>query len=232
MFVTGRAARVTATALCALLVAAGCSSDDDDPAPRPTGLLDVTTMRGALLQAADIGPTWAPPAESPDPKQLVSFCGGTSAVPTAPPGSEVVASSFVDEGEKGAQTLDQTALVYADQKSAAAGQAALRAIADGCKAEVSVPATVTDDKSEPAYTEKVEIQTLDEGGWSGFAVIRHKKYEPKHPGTADTAVAVLTTRNVVLVDTYAIYQIDNASAAPGFATDWKKLVGSVVQRVG
>ncbi len=230
MFVTSRAALLAVTTACALLVTAGCSSDDD-PAPEPTGLIAVTTMRGALLQAAEIGPTWAPPAEAPDNTKLVSICGGTTTAPTVPPGGETVAASFVDEGQKGAQTLDQTALVYGDATLATAAQAALRAIADGCQADVSVPATVTDDKSEPAYTETVEIKTLDESGWKGFVVVRHKKYEPKHPGTADTAVAVLSSRNVVLVDTYAIYQLNNASASPSFDGDWQKLVGSVVQRV-
>lgn len=224
-------ARVTATAVCALLVLTGCSSDDE-PAPEPTGLVAVTTMRGALLQAADIGPTWTAPQQSPDPGRLVSFCGGTSTAPSVPPGAEVVASSFVDEGEKGAQTLDQTALVYPDATAATAGQTALRAVAETCEPNVSVPATVNDERSEPAYTETVRVQPLDEAGWSGFAVIRHKVYEPKHPGTADTAVVVLRSRNVVLVETYAIYQLNNASTGAGFERDWKRLVASVVKRVG
>jgi hypothetical protein len=231
MFETGRVARVAVTTVCALLVATGCSSGDDDK-PAPSGLIDVTTMRGALLQAAEIGPTWAAPAESADPNQLVSVCGGTTTAPPVPPGAQIVAASFVDEGEKGAQTLDQTALVYADDTAAKAGQAALRGLAEGCPATASVPATINDTKSEPAYTETVQIQPLTQGSWSGFAVIRHKKYEPKHPGTADTAVAVLNARNVVLVESYAIYQLNNASTSPNFGTDWPKLVGSVVQRVG
>jgi hypothetical protein len=231
MFVTGRIARVAAATVCALLVAAGCSSDDD-PAPEPTGLLDVTTMRGALLQATEIGPTWQPPPQTPDPNRMVSICGGTSTPPPLPPGAEVVASSFVDEGQKGAQTLDQTALVYADKSAAEAGQALLLGAAQGCPANVSVPATINDQKSEPAYTETVQIQNLTEGGWSGFAVLRHKVYEPKHPGTADTAVVVLHSRNVVLIDSYALYMLNNSSAAPNFTTDWQRLVGSVIKRVG
>jgi hypothetical protein len=231
MFVTGRAARLAAMTTAALLVAAGCSSDDE-PAPEPTGLIDVTTMRGAFLQAAEIGPTWQPPAQSPDPSKLVSLCGGTTAAPSVPPGGEVVASSFVDEGQKGAQTLDQTALVYGDATLATAAQTALRAVADGCQAKVSVPATVNDQKSEPAYTETVEIKTLDEAGWKGFVVVRHKTYEKAHPGLADTAVAVLNSRNVVLVDQYALYRLGTASAASNFDADWQKLVGTVVQRVG
>jgi len=231
MFVTGSVARAAVTAVCALAVAAGCSSDDD-PAPEPTGNIDVTTMRGALLQAAEIGPTWQAPDDSPNPQQLVSICGGTTTAPPVPPGAEVVTAPFVDEGEAGAQTLEQTALVYPDKTTATAGQAALRAVAETCQANLSVPATVTSDKSEPAYTETVALQPLDQGGWSGFVVIRHKKYEAKHPGTADTAVAVLNNRNVVLVDAYAIYRLNNASTSPGFDTDWPKLVGSVVQRVG
>jgi hypothetical protein len=231
MFVTGRIARVAAATVCALLVAAGCSSGDD-PAPEPTGLIDVTTMRGALLQATEIGPTWQAPQQKPDPNRLVSVCGGTSTPPPVPPGAEVVASSFADEGQKGAQTLDQTALVYPDRSAAEAGQALLRGVAEACQADVSVPATINDQKSEPAYTETVQIQTLDDGVWSGFAVLRHKVYEPKHPGTADTAVVVLHSRNVVLVDTYALYMLNNSSAAPNFTQDWQRLVGSVVKRVG
>ena len=40
--------------------------------------------------------------------------------------------------------------------------------------------------------------------------------------------------NVVLVDQYAIYRLgkSDASANPQFSSDWKKLVGTVVQRVG
>ncbi|WP_250035286.1 hypothetical protein [Paractinoplanes maris] len=231
MFVTARAARLTATAVVALLAVAGCSSDDE-PSPEPTGLIDVTTMRGALLQAAEIGPTWQPPAQSPDPTKLVSICGGTTPAPTVPPGGDVVASSFVDEGKQGAQTLDQTALVYGDVTLATAAQTALRAIADGCETKVSMPATVDDDKSEPAYTETVEIKTLDEAGWKGFVVVRHKTYEKAHPGSADTAVAVLNSRNVLLVDQYALYRLGTASAASNFDADWQKLVGTVVQRVG
>jgi hypothetical protein len=224
--------RAVLAAACVLALAAGCGSSDDDPAPAPTANIDVTTMRGALLQAADIGPTWAAPADRTDPNQLVSICGGTATAPTAPPGATVVAAPFADEGESGAQTLDQTALVYPDVTAAQAALTALRAVADGCPATVNVPAVVTNDKSEPAYTETVQIQPLTQDAWSGFAVIRHKKYEPKHPGTADTAVTVLSSRNVVLVDTYAIYRLNNASTSAGFDADWKKLVGSVLNRVG
>jgi hypothetical protein len=95
-----------------------------------------------------------------------------------------------------------------------------------------VPATVTNDRNEPAYTETVEIRRLDEGGWKGIVVIRHKSYDAAHPGTADTAVAVLTVKNVVLVDAYAIYRLNNASTGPAFESDWSRLVGSVLKRVG
>jgi hypothetical protein len=229
MFTT---ARIAVTAACVLALATGCSGGDDDPAPEPTGLISSTTMRGALLQAAEIGPTWTAPEESADPEQLVSICGGTTPAPTVPPGAQVVTSPLVDEGETGAQTLQQTALVYPDVTGARAGQEALHAVAGTCQAKVSVPATVTSDRNEPAYTENVSVQPIDQGGWSGFVVIRHKAYEAAHPGTADTAVAVLNSRNVVLVDAYAIYRLNNASASTGFDTDWQKLVGSVLQRVG
>jgi hypothetical protein len=232
MLVIGKVGRV-AVALCALALVAGCS-DDSDPAP-DNSLISLTEMRGALLQAQDIGPTWKPPAASADPNRLVSFCGGTTTPPPVPPGAQVVAAPLADEGSTGAQTLNQTALVYGDPSGAQAGLAALRALADGCPPSVSVPATVTADKSEPAFTETVTTQPLDQGEWTGFAVIRHKQYEAKHPGTADTAVAVLAKRNVLLVDAYAVYRLgaaSNASTGSQFTGDWQKLVGTVVNRVG
>ena len=232
MFVTRRAALAAASVLVlAAAGVAGCSSKDD-PAPEPTANIDVTTMRGALLQASEIGPTWAPPDDPADTTKLVSICGGTATAPPVPPGGQVVAADFSDEGDTGAQTLEQSALVFPDKSLAAAAQAALRAAADSCPATVSVPQTVNADKSEPAYTETVRVQPLSQGGWAGFVVIRHKQYEPKHPGIGDTAVAVLTDRNVTLVDAYAIYRLNNASTSADFSADWGKLVGTVIQRVG
>ena len=231
MFLTARPLRAVLGAACALVMAAGCSSGDDDGGP-DEGLITVTTMRGAFLQPADIGPAWAAPQQSADPQQMVSFCGGTSTPPQVPPGAEVISSAAADEGEKGAQTLQQTALVYADSAGAEAGLALLRVVAGQCPPSADVPATVTADRNEPAYRENVEVRELTEGAWTGFVIVRHKLYESAHPGTADTAVAVLRTRNVVLVDTYAVYRLDNASASPDFETDWRRLVGSVVQRVG
>ena len=233
MLVIGRVTRTLAAALCAAGLAAGCgSSDDDAPDPPDGGTVTVTTMRGALLQAEDIGPTWKPPTQSADPSRLVAVCGGKATAPPVPPGAEVVSSPLVDEGNEGAQTLTQTALVYPDKTAAQAGLAALRAVADGCPPSVSVPAEVTDDRSEPAYTETARATELNEGGWAGFVVTRHKAYEPAHPGIADTAVAVLARGNVVFVDTYAVYRIGNASTSAQFETDWKKLVGTVLNRVG
>ena len=233
MFATARAARIAVTALCDLAVTAACSDSDDDNNKQPDDrIISATTMRGALLQAAEVGPTWSAPDESADPNQLVSICGGTTAPPAVPPGGQVIASPLVDEGEKGAQTLEQIALVYGNKSGADAALAGLRGVADGCQQNLSVPAVKTSDRSEPSYTESVQVQPLNEGGWTGFVVIRHKKYEATHPGTADTAVTVAQTANVVLVDAYAIYQLNNASTSPNFDTDWKKLVGTVVQRVG
>jgi hypothetical protein len=218
-------------ALLVAAVAAGCSSGDDDPAP-DRSLINVNEMRGALLQAAEIGPTWQAPDAAGEAGRLVSICGGTSTAPPAPPGATVVTAPFVDEGDAGAQTLEQTALIYADRSGAEAGSAALRAVADKCPRTVSVPATVNAEKSEPAYTETVEVQTLNRRAWAGFVVIRHKEYDKAHPGTADTAVVVLGNRNVVLVDAYAIYRLGAASSGSQFSADWQKLVGTVVNRVG
>jgi hypothetical protein len=232
MFVTGKAALAAASVLVlAGAGLAGCSSSDDS-APDPSTVIDVTTMRGALLQANEIGPTWTPPEDPVDTTKLVSLCGGTSTPPPVPPGGQVVAADFEDAGDTGAQTLQQSALVFPDKTAAAAAQALLRAAADSCAPSVSAPATVTSDRNEPAYTETVRVQPLKQGSWDGFVVLRHKQYEPKHPGTADIAVAILTDRNVTLVDSYAIYRLSNASTSADFSNDWSKLVGSVIQRVG
>jgi hypothetical protein len=232
MLVIGKVARA-ALALCAVAVFAGCS-DDPDPAP-DNSLIDLNEMRGALLQAKDIGDTWTPPDPAADPSQLVSVCGGASKAPTVPPGGQVVASPLVDEGQNGAQALYQTAVVYGDQSAAKAAFEAMRALAEGCAASVTVPRTINDEKSEPAYVEKVSTQPLTQGGWSGLAVVRHKEYERAHPGTADTAVAILVDRNVLLVDSYAVYRLGaagDASTASQFSGDWQRLVGTVVNRVG
>ena len=232
MLVIGKVARA-AVAVCAIGLFAGCS-DDSNPAPDDS-LIDLNEMRGALVQAGDIGGTWTSPDQSADPQQLGSVCGGTSTAPTVPPGGQVLASPLVDEGESGAQALYQTAIVYGDESAAKAGLEAMRAVADGCAASVSVPRTINAEKSEPAYTENVSRQALAQGGWSGFAVIRHKEYEAAHPGTADTAVAVLADRNVLLVDSYAVYRLGaagSASTASQFSGDWQRLVGTVVNRVG
>lgn len=230
MFLTGKA--VAALALAAVTLA-GCSSSGDDE--QEADAISVTTMRGALLQATDIGPTWtAPDDASADPQQMVSICGGTTTPPTVPPGGEVVSADFEDSGDTGAQTLTQTALVFPSSSAATAAQTALQALAQNCPATQTVPDQVTTDKSEPGYTETVQLQDLKQDAWAGFAVLRHKQYEKAHASTADTAVVILQSRNVVFIDAYAIYRLNNtaASAGPDFAGDWEKLVGSVLNRVG
>ena len=223
--------RVLAVAACAVLLTTGCDSGDDAVPDPPDGGYTVTTMRGALLQANEIGPTWKAPEASTDPSRLVAFCGGAATVPPVPPGAEVISTPLVDEGKEGAQTLTQTALVYPDDSGAQAGLAALRAVADGCPATVSRPATETADRSEPAYTETARTTEMNEGGWTGFVVTRHKTYI-ENKGTADTAVAVVSRANVVFVDAYAVYRLGSSSGSPAFDSDWKKLVGTVLNRVG
>jgi hypothetical protein len=224
-------ARVVRTAVAVCLVAgfAGCTSDEPSASDGPR--IEVATMRGSLLQAADVGPTWSAPKEPPPANVLVRFCAGDAAVPPMPTGAEVVSSPLVDEGQEGAQTLSQFALVYPDAAGAAAGLATLRAVADGCPPSVSVPAKVNGDRQEPAYTETAATMPLDEGGWKGFVIERHKLYDPTRPSTADTAVAVAAKRNVLIVDSYAVYRLGAASASPQFAADWRKLVGTVLARV-
>src|ERR1700753_761952 len=129
-----------AVALLALAAFTGCSSGNDS-GPDATNL-DVNEMRGALLQATDIGPTWTPPddATAANPTKLPAICGGTAAPPAIPPGGTVVAAPFVDEGDTGAQSLYQTALVYGDDSGAKAAYTGLKTLADNCPATVNVPA--------------------------------------------------------------------------------------------
>ncbi|MEV7624939.1 hypothetical protein [Actinoplanes sp. NPDC089786] len=224
--------RVAAAALCVVALAAGCDSSDDGPDQPDGGTISVTTMRGALLQASDVGGSWAAPEASTDAQRLVPLCGGAATAPPVPPGAEVVSAPLADEGTKGAQTLNQTALVYGDATGAQAALASLRAVADKCPATVSQGHQTTADRNEPAYTETAKTQDINEGGWSGFVITRHKVYEAKHPGTADVAVSVVSKSNVLVVEGYAVYRLGNASGSPQFDTDWKKLLGTVLNRVG
>lgn len=210
---------------------AGCSSDDP-PAPDPT-TISVDTVRNALLKAADVGPTWKAPTESAAPGQLVSICGADTA-PAAIPGSpSVVSAPLSDEGTEGVQSLTQVALVYEDAVSSATALATLRTVADACPRSVQRPAK-TGDREEPAYTETATTSPLEEGGWTGFVTTRNKQYDKAHPATADVAVVALSRGNVVLVDQYAIYRLgkSDASANPQFSTDWQKLVGTTLNRIG
>ncbi len=226
--VIGRLTRAAAVLVAAAALGA-CSGDD--AAPPPTGNVQVATVRGALLQAADVGPTWKVPEQPPPAEQLQSFCGGDTPGPPVPAGATVVAAPIVDEGDKGAQTLYQTGLVYPDASAAAAGLKVLRAAAEACAPSVSMPARTTAERNEPAYTETVERRPFGEGGWTGIVVIRHKAYDPAHPSTADTAVSVLARGNVVLVNQYAVYRLGATSASPQFEGDWKRLLGTVLNRL-
>jgi len=210
---------------------AGCSSDDPPEPDRTT--VSVDTVRNALLKAADVGPTWKAPTESAAPGQLVSICGADTAPAAVPGQPSVVSAPLSDEGTKGVQSLTQIGLVYEDAVSSATALATLRAVADACPPSVQRPAK-TGDREEPAYTETATTAPLEEGGWSGFVTTRNKQYDKAHPATADVAVVALARGNVVLVDQYAIYRLgkSDASANPQFSSDWQKLVGTTLNRIG
>jgi hypothetical protein len=230
MLVIGRAARAVCAA-GAVLAFAACSSPDKEPEPAPPAVnLDANAIRTALLKPAEVGPTWkdAPTAR---PQPLVALCAGGEDAPPVPGAPSVVSAPLVDEGRKGVQSLDQVALVYRSAVEATAGLAALRVSADACARTVDVPAQETEQRREPAYTETLAIAPLTSGQWTGFVVERHKVYDPKHPAAADTAVAVLSLRNVLLVDAYAVHVLGARTAAPQFTADWRKLVGTTVNRV-
>lgn len=227
-------ARVALTAIAVLGPAAGCTADDTPAPPSGGPVADVTLVRGALLQPADVGRTWTVPSPRPAETALVSLCGAETAAPPVPGSPSVVASPLVDEGTEGAQTLHQFGLVYPDPAAATAGLAALRRAADACRPTVAVPQK-TGERQEPAYTEAVATKPLTEGGWSGFVITRHKQYDAGNPATADTAVVVVARRNILVVDAYAIYRLGAAappSAGAQFDADWKKLVGTVLRRLG
>jgi hypothetical protein len=219
--------------VAAVAVLAACSSSSDAAKKAPAGPpLSVAAVQQALLRGADVGPTWSVPDDPPAQDELVNLCGGDATPPPIPAGASVIGAPLVDEGEQGAQSLTQYGLVYGDATVAAAALAQLRAVAGACPPSVSVPARTGVDRQEPAYTETLTTSPLAQGEWSGFVVVRHKQYEAGHAATADAAVAVLQKRNVVLVDAYAIYRLGAASTGPQFTSDWQKLVGSVVHRLG
>jgi hypothetical protein len=227
---TGRRLAQAVVAVCLTVVTLAAS--DDDPKPAPEGpAITTAAVQAALLQAKDVGQTWTTPEATPPPSTLPSLCAGDGARPAVPGGPTAASSSLVDEGDAGAQTFDQIALVYADAKAATAARESLQATAKICAPTASHAPQATTANPEAGYTETVTSRPLVSGAWSGFAMIRHKVYEKSSPGTADTAVAVLSSRNAVLVTSYAVYRVEQPSASPSFSEDWQRLVGAVVSRV-
>lgn len=232
MLLIGKVSRALAAG-CAVAVLVGCSSPDEpdrDPGPDTT-VVAPSAVTAALLVPADVGPTWKVSEDPLHPTPLMPLCGGGEDAPPLPGGPQVAASQLADQGKKGLQTLDQVGLVYSEPADAVGGLAALKAGADGCATSLTVPAEYTDGHNEAAYTETLAVSPLTLGQWTGFVVERHKLYEPNHPGAADTAVAVISLHNVLLVDSYAIYELGAKAAAPQFSADWHKLVSATVDRV-
>lgn len=232
MLLVGRFTRPLVVA-CLVAALVGCGSDDaPDPTPTESGTrLDLATMRTALLQGKDIGPTWTAPQRSPALAGLVALCGGDAPAPPVPGNPTTAIASAVDEGEGGAQSLDQIGLVYESTAAATAGLAALRSAAAGCPTTAARPAQVNDTSQLVGYTETVATEPLTAPGFTGFAVVRHKRYEARKPATGDTAVAVLHTRNAIVVVAYSIYRLGAQSTGPQFTSDWRRLVGTVVDRL-
>lgn len=230
MLVIGKVLRAVSVG-CAAVLLAGCTTSAKAPdVPPDTTVIDAKVVTAALLAPADIGPTWkVSPGLHPD--ALMALCGGGEDAPPVPGTPSVAASPLVDQGDKGLQTLDQVALVYPEAADAIGGLAALQVSANACAPSISVPAQVSDARSEAAYKETLAVSPLTMGQWTGFLVERHKLYEPTHPAAADTAVAVLSLHNVLLVDSYAIYVLGAKAAAPKFADDWHNLISATASRV-
>jgi hypothetical protein len=229
-----RIARTVVAACLSVAVLAGCS-DDADPAPAPSGqggpAVPVEAVKDALLKPSDLGPTWLTPEQSPPPNTIVALCAGKVPRPAVPGSPASTTASASDEGDKGAQTFDQYGLVYPDTAAATSARDTLHRAVESCPPAVKVSSKATSEEPEAGYVESVQTTPLISGAWSGFAVVRHKQYEASSPGTADIAIAVLASRNVVLVMSYAVYRLDAPSTAPNFATDWQRLVGALVRRV-
>jgi hypothetical protein len=212
----------------------GCSGAGNGPAPGVTGpTMTVDMVRAGLLRPTDVGSTWVESDVAPPTKTVVGLCAGdaTATKPPVPGSPSVVVSSLKDEGDRGAQAFDQVGLVYADAKAAGAGLDALRVTAGACPSSVSRSAQPHESSAEAGYTESASVSPLRSGAWSGFVVVRHKQYEVASPGTADTAVAVLVLRNVVVVAGYAVYWVGSHTTGPNFTTDWQRLVDTVLSRV-
>jgi hypothetical protein len=212
---------------CTVGCTAGCTADKTDKGPEIT----VNAVQSGLLRAGDLGPTWTPPDSSPPPSTLPALCGGGVTRPAIPGKPAVVTASAVDSGEAGAQSFDQVGLVYPDSKSATAARDTLQAAAKACAATASHSPQATAESPEAGYTETFSTRPLTSGAWAGFAVVRHKVYEKGSAATGDTAVAVLASRNAVLVASYAVYRIQQASQPADFSGDWQRLVGAFVSRV-
>jgi hypothetical protein len=215
-------------ACLAVTAATGCSGSDDK---KDGPLITVNAVQAALLQAKDLGTTWTSPQASPPPQTLPTLCAGDGPRPAIPGRPTSATASAVDEGEAGAQSLDQVGLVYPDAKAATAARDTLQATAKACAATASHSPKATTESPEAGYTETFTTQALTSGNWSGFAVLRHKTYEKSSPGTADTVVAILASRNVVLLASYAVYRVSQPSQPPDFSGDWQRLVGTFVGRV-
>jgi hypothetical protein len=208
-------------------VVTACTDDKKDEGPAIT----IGAVQSALLQATDLGSTWSPPESSQPPASLPVLCAGDAKRPAIPGKPTTVTAAAVDSGEAGAQSFDQFGLVYADAKAAASARDTLQAAAKACAATASHSPRATSESPEAGYTETLAIRPLSSGPWAGFAAVRHKVYEKGSTATGDTAVAVLASRNAVLVASYAVYRIGQASQPPDFSGDWQRLVGALISRV-
>jgi hypothetical protein len=211
-------------------VVTACTDDKPDEGPTIT----VDAVQSALLQATDLGSTWSPPEASQPPATLPVLCAGDAKRLAIPGKPTTTTASAVDSGEAGAQSFDQFGLVYADAKAATSARDTLQAAAKACGVTASHSAQATAESPEAGYTETLATRPLSSGPWAGFAVVRHKVYEKGAAATGDTAVAVLASRNVVLVANYAVYRVATsgpASQPPDFSGDWQRLVGAFVSRV-
>ncbi|MFI5907502.1 hypothetical protein [Dactylosporangium sp. NPDC051541] len=215
------------------LLATACAA----PAPVAAGGFGLAQLQARLIAPARLGDGWSAIALPVDGKRLPALCAGGD-VPGPPiSGAEVavVAASkdFAPPGGAPPQFLTQYALVFADDEAAVRFRDGARAAADACRPSVSVVAPATDTGEQPApYTETVEVTDAAHHGWTGFVVRRHQTYPAAQPAAGDTAVAVLSSSNAVLVVRYTASVRGEVPAADVFTQAWTQRLAQVTAAAG
>jgi hypothetical protein len=232
-------ARVAVAVLsCLPLLVAGCGSS---PSPKPSVSsvpppFELEQLRSRLLTPPQVGPGWVDPAAKLDLGHLPALCASTKATTTEPgpdtgDAKVAAASASKDQGPpagKQPQFLAQYALVFPSNQEAAAYRDRMRAAADACPEGVFVPrSSVSGGGHTAAYDENVRVGDRNQGAWAGFEVLRHQQFEPGQTASGDIAIAVLLSRNAVIVVHYATWLYGALLPTDAFTAQWQQFVDRV-----